>query len=121
MGLLDVQVVQQADDVFDHLGAVFFDFVRLAALAVSPIVQSNHVIVLAEVGEHSRHDPVHHGVGREPVNQNDGFAFTFRDVVNLDAVGEELPLLRRGNGDGCRKQQNHKPEQRSLSHELRSE
>jgi hypothetical protein len=83
---LDMQVIEQANGVLGHFHAVLLRVVGLVALAVATVVQSNDLVIFAQAFDDSGHLPVRFGVDEKSVNEQNGFAFAFDDVANLDAV-----------------------------------
>jgi hypothetical protein len=89
VGLLDLEVVEEADHVGRHLRAVLLDFVRLVALAVPPAVEGNHhePVLPLELRVAGPVPPPHAGIGHPAVDEDDGFPLPLRDIANLHAGG----------------------------------
>jgi hypothetical protein len=89
VGPLDVEVIQKPDNVFDQLGSVCRSACRLVRLSVPGQVQSDDLIILREHADDAGHLPVHPYARVESVNEHDGLAFAFDDVMESDSVGVE--------------------------------
>jgi hypothetical protein len=87
MGLRKLEVIEQADYVLGHFGAVLFRIVRLVAFAMPAQIDRDQLVLFSRwVGIES---PPHTRIGHPTVEENDGFSFPFGDITELDAVRVE--------------------------------
>ena len=117
VGALDMQAVEEADHVSDHLQPILAGIERLSALPMTPAVHGDHAIAgRLERLHHAWCFPVSRVGAGKPVKQHDRHAASFVHVVDLDAVGVKgfgRTLLgragRRGDNEDARCQQADDP------------
>jgi hypothetical protein len=90
----DLQVIEQADDVFHHLKAVFRGIARFAAAAMPAEVEGQHPVVRRQGLEDAAVGPFF-GAATEAVDEHDGVPLASVQVADADSPGFEA-LLSRG-------------------------
>src|SRR5579871_1689385 len=101
MGLFDLEVVKQTNDVGSHFRAVLFLIVWLIALAVSAAIKRDQLEPFRALGvEFGVAGPIptpHAGIANPAVYEDNRFALPRRHIANLHPVGVEY-LVGRWSG-----------------------